>query len=343
MLSDAAVLDPDVAAPPRHPRAVDDRAPGDVDVVVAHEPPVPRCDGRVQRGVPRIVLGVPASPAGRRRDVDPSVRLTLDSARRAQHAGGHDGRSRPAVDRPWSSRSSVNASNEHITSAAATSVSADSAVEHRQLGGERRPHALAEQAAAGGELFGDERLERRPEAGERADVAHRVEQAGALLDERLGRGRPAHRSASSSASRIGATSLQLTADRGAAEVVEVVEVAEDRARRQAGPGRDGIGAGGQLARPDELEHRVDDGVAVALAAQAAAVVGAHHRTVTIGSQNANAITAARCRACASTRTSRLSASAARAAATSRRVSAGSMTASMKPRSAATYGLSRRSA
>ena len=69
--------------------------------------------------------------------------------------------------------------------------------------------------------------------------------------------------------------LQLTTDRGAAEVVEVVEVAEDRARRQAGPGRDGVGAGDQLAAPDELEHRVDDGVAVAVPPPPAAIDGVH--------------------------------------------------------------------
>ena len=51
----------------------------------------------------------------------------------------------------------------------------------------------------------DERLERRPESGERADVAHRVEQAGALLDERPDAVGSVHRRGRCRRRRIGAT------------------------------------------------------------------------------------------------------------------------------------------
>ena len=80
-----------------------------------------------------------------------------------------------------------------------------------------------------------------------------------------------------SACRIGRTAASWWRDGGPAQVVEVVEVAEHGARREPGPGGDGVGARRQLAVADQLEQGVDDGVAVAIPAQATSVGGWHRR------------------------------------------------------------------
>ena len=71
--------------------------------------------------------------------------------------------------------------------------------------------------------------------------------------------------------------LVLAGDGHAHQVVEVVEVAEQRPRRQTGALGDLVGRRVEVALAVEREHRVDDGQAVAVAAGMATVLGARWR------------------------------------------------------------------
>ena len=142
----------------------------------------------------------------------------------------------------------------------------------RQFAGEQLSQLIAEEPAHPGELSGNERQERSPEPRHCADMTHRVEHRDPLVDERADAG----------VQRIGGTggdlgqwedALCLAGDCGLAEVVDVVEVAEQRARRQAGPLGDLGRTRLEVALAVQREQGVDDRVAVAVPPDAAPVDG----------------------------------------------------------------------
>lgn len=121
-----------------------------------------------------------------------------------------------------------------------------------------------------GQFSCDEGLERRPHPGDDPDTAHGVEQVGPLGDE----------TGDSFVERRGRIDDELDerpelgvsgGDGGATQVVDIVEVAEQRARRQPGPVRYLIGARIEVAVGVEPEHRSDDGITIALPTGPAAV------------------------------------------------------------------------